>query len=761
MALRTRNSRAWLRTTPVSRPTPKPGPCPVKDVTGWFEPSQAVWQDDPLRLTPHIPDKVASGSRSGKRLVQLTPNTYEAELPMVSGKPTLLFGIDHTGANAPEDFIRIVIKGVATGTTPVPVAMLFSGEGAGVLLVHASPLLTTIPLDGPCGPDQPFSVTLYAGDGIPEPPEPPFRFVGTGQYTLTNELVREDGEGTGIKVTVSGRVVRTTMPSVAFVPMRMSGATATREASDVLQRLSDGLAASSAAYIPDFYPLRPGDLTVIKAPVMDARATIKREVDSFGTWVHSSVSSGATGKAVRDAVIAAVADAAALGGALGKQGRTVVVFDPADEPVAGLASSAKFVGLAISQKVVLVLGTDDYFTVAHELAHTMPYVWSGTQQQEQCDLTYHNQSVATSLAHGFAVTMGGTEYRKSMRANPSFMGSSSGPGQWTDQCTYWQLVNVLRQPPDPPVVVVRGVQARNGDAVAGQLLPAYQVDGAVDLAAGDGGDWAIVARSADGSVLGRYPFEPAWAIPDLEGERDLLSFLYRIPASGGVARVDLEGPGARLDELDWSAHAPRVTITAPADDTIVDPVGGAVHVTWTGSDADADPLLYTVLTSDDGDVFVAQSVEQTGTSFDVVVPAGGSQVLRVVATDGARSSESTVRISTETTAGFVSTLEAAFRAGTAASLVGRLDPAVLKRYGKDQCQEYLAAQVVPTLGYAIVAQAGPAPWRYVSDGQTKRVPFVYTLSVDRTADGATERVAMHLGLRSGRLTFFADCGVPG
>ena len=170
---------------------------------------------------------------------------------------------------------------------------------------------------------------------------------------------------------------------------------------------------------------------------------------------------------------------------------------------------------------------------------------------------------------------------------------------------------------------------RNGSQVAGQLLPAYQTDGAVDLKAGDGGDWAIVARSATGAVLGRYPFQPAWSIPDLGRERDLLSFLYRIPARGGVARVDLEGPDGQLDELDWSAHAPKVTITTPGDDTIAEPVDGTVHVTWTGSDADGDPLLYTVLTSDDGGrVFVAQSVEQTGTSFDVAVPPGGSQVVR-------------------------------------------------------------------------------------------------------------------------------------
>ncbi len=732
--------------------------CPVKDISGYFEPTQAVWQDDPIVAKPHFADKPASGSRSGKRLVQLTPNSFRAELPMVTGKPTLLFGIDHTQTSAPEDLDTIVIRGVTTGTTPVKVAMLFSGKGAGLQLVYATHILGSIDLDGPCGAEHEFEIRLPAFNGVPLLPDPAFVFRDTGPYTLTDELAREDGDATGIEVTVSGTVVKTRMPTVAFVPMRLGDGTATPEAAAALQSASDKLARDSATYIPDFFPLRPGGLPVVASPIIDARAKIKDALTSWTTWVKSKIGVTDPYHVAEDALLASLANSASLGGTLGKQGRTVIVFDGGDYAlVSALRSDVTFAGLAISQKVVLVGGRYSYWVAAHELVHTMPYQFADERMQQYCDFSYHNLPVDVGLAHGTEVTRAGAEVRYSARARNSFMGPYLD--LWIDQCTYWQLINVLQDPPDPHVVVVRGVLARNGSQVAGQLLPAYQTDGAVDLTAGDGGDWAIVARSATGAVLGRYPFQPAWSIPDLGRERDLLSFLYRIPARGGVARVDLEGPDGQLDELDWSAHAPRVTITTPGDDTVAEPVDGTVHVTWTGSDADGDPLLYTVLTSDDGGkVFVAQSVEQTGTSFDVAVPPGGSQVIEVVATDGTRSTSSTVAVSTESTAAFVDGLVAAFRAGAAATYVDRLDPAVIKRYGANQCESFLGSLHQPTLAYTIRSQDGPTSWKYASDGRTTRILSTYVLAVDRTEDGVTTPITMHLGVRSGRLTFFSDCG---
>jgi len=126
-------------------------PCPISGVSGSFEPAQAVWQDDPLDAAHHFADK------PGKQLTQISPTSYEAELPMVRNKPTLLFGIDHDQLHAPRDRDTIVIEGTTTGTTAVPVGMLFSGTGAGVTLLHETGVLTSIDLDAPCGPAQTWS----------------------------------------------------------------------------------------------------------------------------------------------------------------------------------------------------------------------------------------------------------------------------------------------------------------------------------------------------------------------------------------------------------------------------------------------------------------------------------------------------------------------------------------------------------------------------------------------------------------------------
>ena len=174
------------------------------------------------------------------------------------------------------------------------------------------------------------------------------------------------------------------------------------------------------------------------------------------------------------------------------------------------------------------------------------------------------------------------------------MGSYSGALQWIDQCTYWNLVTVLQNQPDPAVIIVRGRLARNGATVAGELLPAYEMDSVADLQPGGAGDWAIVARDAAGTEVARYAFEPEWSAPDLARERNVIPFAYRIPATAGIARLDLVGPGGALNTLSWSAHAPTVTIGAPGSNSVSKPAAGKVHVTWTGKDGDGDHLLYTV-----------------------------------------------------------------------------------------------------------------------------------------------------------------------
>jgi hypothetical protein len=247
------------------------------------------------------------------------------------------------------------------------------------------------------------------------------------------------------------------------------------------------------------------------------------------------------------------------------------------------------------------------------------------------------------IAHGFQVTHGGVEDRARKDAYNHLMAAFAD--RWADQCTYWNLVNQLQTPPDPLVLLVRGRLAIHGSKVIGQLFAPYRLNSSLDLAGGPGGSWAIVARAASGAILARYPFKPQWEASTRT--RSIISFAYRIPATPGIVRLDLVGPGGLLSTLKASAHAPTLAIIAPRGGAHLAPIHGTVHVTWTGHDADGNALLYTVLySSDGGTTWQAQSVEQRATSFDVHVSAAKSHLVKIVVTDGARSAQTSIAFTT-------------------------------------------------------------------------------------------------------------------
>ena len=91
-----------------------------------------------------------------------------------------------------------------------------------------------------------------------------------------------------------------------------------------------------------------------------------------------------------------------------------------------------------------------------------------------------------------------------------------------------------------------------------------------------------------------------------------------------------------------SAHAPAVAITAPGNGA---QWSGVETVSWTASDADGDPLTYTVLYSSDGTEWQALETDLTTMSYqlDTGQIAGGTQArLMVMASDGFHTSSAEV-----------------------------------------------------------------------------------------------------------------------
>jgi hypothetical protein len=170
--------------------------------------------------------------------------------------------------------------------------------------------------------------------------------------------------------------------------------------------------------------------------------------------------------------------------------------------------------------------------------------------------------------------------------------------------------------------------------------------GIEDLPGGGEGEWAIVLRDARGDVLARHSWEPQWYVPDVDVERSLVAFAFRLLPPDGLASVELEGPGGLLDVRTLSASIPIVTISTPTAGGAAEFEAEGVRVRWSGTDPDGDALLYTVLySSDAGETWEDVEVETAETSavapIDPEAPVDAHRVL-VRVTDGGRSADAVV-----------------------------------------------------------------------------------------------------------------------
>jgi hypothetical protein len=573
---------------------------------------------------------------------------------MVTDRKSVLFGIDRASDERRRD--EIFVKGEATGSERVPVKFRFTlKQSGGQKIVYESEVLGEIPIGGPCRPDAvlPFEVAIDAADGLPPPygsNYPEFTFED-GEYILEGELVTSDGRPTGIKVSVLGRSVTTHAPSVAFrvVNILSSGRDpATRER---LQNKAIELSVQSGSRIPDMLPLPHARLKTRVFPPQDRgdllsvlarqpRFTELRSGDGGGAYFEE----GLREELVREMQV---------GGLMSGFDRTVVLVSAGDFRLIwhgsfDVEAEQKAAAFAASQKVVVVEleNYGDPITVAHEIIHTVPYVFSGDEMLAECGIDYHNVG-SYRVGHGHRITYALKPFRERMDNTVAIMGPVIRTRNWITQCTYWHDLNVLSAAvPDPPVLLVQGFVSRAAGSVAGFFQPFYTLDGVEDLPAGGSGSWAVVLKDAAGNVLARHAWEPQWEIPDMEPARTLVAFAWRLLEPQDLASVDLEGPGGVLDSRRLSAAAPVVSILSPAEGAVAQVEGEEIAVEWEVSDPDGDPVLSTVLYSPDGgETWVDVAFETAETTarvpLDPEAPADAHRVL-VRATDGGRSSDAVV-----------------------------------------------------------------------------------------------------------------------
>lgn len=108
---------------------------------------------------------------------------------------------------------------------------------------------------------------------------------------------------------------------------------------------------------------------------------------------------------------------------------------------------------------------------------------------------------------------------------------------------------------------------------------------------------------------------------------------------------------------------------------------------------------------------------------------------------------------------FLDELDAAVRQGNIDVRVARLHPAVIERYGEQQCRDFLAGQPPDqTRRDRVKTVSKEQPFQYSDDG----APPVNTVVVHVKATVQSKKGDrnLHLARANGGLTYFIDCGNP-
>jgi alpha-tubulin suppressor-like RCC1 family protein len=151
-----------------------------------------------------------------------------------------------------------------------------------------------------------------------------------------------------------------------------------------------------------------------------------------------------------------------------------------------------------------------------------------------------------------------------------------------------------------------------------------------------GTEYCLDAQNASSTTLASHCFDLTFVDYETGEITGVDGFTLMLPYPSEVARIVLKKGSQELAVRSVSANAPVVTVLSPnGGETWA--ASGSQTVTWTASDADGDPLSYSVLYSPDGSDWapVGMAITETHLSVDSAEPAGGSGAkIRVLATDG-------------------------------------------------------------------------------------------------------------------------------
>lgn len=172
-----------------------------------------------------------------------------------------------------------------------------------------------------------------------------------------------------------------------------------------------------------------------------------------------------------------------------------------------------------------------------------------------------------------------------------------------------------------------------------QLAPFLHLSGVEFTPPATSGQFSIELRDRSGAVLFRQLFDPAVSSDaPPEGVEALITQV--VPYFSNTASIVILGGTQPLATRGVSANPPRVTVVSPNGGEVF--TGSTATWSWTGQDADGDPLTYSLLYSTDaGQTWFPFAIGLTQTTFQVnlaSLPGSDRAMFRVVATDGVNTS---------------------------------------------------------------------------------------------------------------------------
>jgi hypothetical protein len=376
-------------------------------------------------------------------------------------------------------------------------------------------------------------------------------------YRLTTVGVAGGVEVPQISGTVSGMAVRTFPPSLNLIPASLY-AKASASAQTRLSTASTKISQAAQQHFPDYLPIAgpptvhiDGYTNLSKVPTHDA--AFQQKAAAIGVPTRTIALEEPLAAVVDDLGRATIVDG---------YSRTVVIVSRAD-----LANTNAFTtvivnddgnevlkvakGVDVSQKVIFLEEDANHYSLAHELAHSLGFLWSDDTADpsltRDCHIDLHNASPDRHAAYGFQIYDGARLVRQWRDGSESLMGRAGNPANiWIDRCTYKHFLDNLQKMPDPSMILVSGLLARHDGRYAGQLDPVHTLTGQLDPPTA-GGPLSLVIRNDAGHALARYPFSPVWELSEGSAQLSIISFQFAVQRPAGAASVELDGPSGLVD----------------------------------------------------------------------------------------------------------------------------------------------------------------------------------------------------------------------